>query len=76
MPKKDKLRSSKYEVSEQFEVPDFVGQFCFMKAKILSALTSVDLNADDAKECKVRLSRCCVSSPKAWEDSAGDAWTS
>ena len=76
MPKKDKLRSSKYEVCEQFEVPDFVGQFCFMKAKILSALTSVDLNADDAKECKVRLSRCWVSSSKAWEDSAGDAWTS
>ena len=46
-----------------------------MKAKILTALTSVDLNADDAKECKVRLRRW-VSSPKAGEDSAGDAWTS
>ena len=65
---------SKYEVCEQFEVPDFVGH-CFMKAKILTALTSVDLNADDAKECKVRLSRWVIS-PKAGEDSAGDAWTS
>ena len=65
---------SKYEVFEQFEVPVFVGH-CFMKAKILTALTSVDLNADDAKECKVRLRRW-VSSPKAGEDSAGDAWTS